>query len=311
MPRECTGYGELLAVIRVETHRSKTGDIWMRLILPSFIRRQTGRQGALPSVSSREPDNPKEQNIKAGELPTEFAGLFRCILDEWDHAEEVIKLAEQVTAHAVIPSIQELRYAGRRVVDALHRHMEGKPAEEARALLEDARFSCHRARHDAIDAAISVMSIDADALAKQMGYDVVHNSFPDFVNFLGRLDAVRQSIVASRGKRSSRDEIYSAITTSDFPGLVQDYKDLRRSETAMRIIVSRKKLGLWLSIIAGVLIAIPGYIMGWYFWRYPIPTEPVKVEIVQPPKNQLSRPVGKDGVKPDKRLPYAGETSKP
>jgi hypothetical protein len=246
------------------------------------MRRLMRRSSASTSVSSPEPDSPDE-NDRAGEFPTGFAGLFRAIQEEWDLAEEVIKLAEQVTSHAVIPSIQELRYAGRRLIDALHGYAAGEPDERVRALLEDARFSCHRARHDAIDAAISTMGIDSESIARQMGYDVVHNSYPDYVNYLKRLDEVRRAIVVSRGRRSDRDEIYAAITAGDFPGLVQDYKDLRRSEVTMRIIVGRKRLGIGLSIVAGVALALPGYFMSWYFWQYPrAAVEAAKVQVEEP-----------------------------
>jgi hypothetical protein len=41
------------------------------------------------------------------------------ILTEWNQAERDIKIAEQVSMRVVEPSIKELRYAGRRVTEAL------------------------------------------------------------------------------------------------------------------------------------------------------------------------------------------------
>jgi hypothetical protein len=38
---------------------------------------------------------------------------------EWDKAEADVKLAEQVGHKIVLPSIKELRYAGRRLVEVL------------------------------------------------------------------------------------------------------------------------------------------------------------------------------------------------
>lgn len=215
-------------------------------------------------VSSPGPDNPNDNEEAAAHIPVR-SGLFCEIREEWDKAEEVIKLAEQVTADVVIPAIQELRYAGRRLVDGLNAAALGEPDDRVVALLEDARFSCHRARHDAIDAAITLMSIDADILARQMGYNIVHNSFPDYLNFVERLDEARNHIAESRRNRADRDAIYTAITADDFPGLVNDYKALRRSETLMRIIVGAKKIGFWVTVV----IAIFGYALSWYFWAYP------------------------------------------
>src|ERR1700730_11122379 len=44
--------------------------------------------------------------------------LLKSIQDEWNKAEGDIKTAEMVVHSIVIPSIKELRYAGRRVIDA-------------------------------------------------------------------------------------------------------------------------------------------------------------------------------------------------
>ncbi len=243
----------------------------MMRIFSDFASRVIRRLNAFLSVSSHEPTKGAKSIAKAGEDLDGLAGLFSDIRREWDTAEEVIKVAEQVTADVVIPAIMELRYAGRRLVDALNAHANGCSGDEICALVEDARFDCHRARHDAIDAALTQMAIDTDNLARQVGYDVVHNSFPDFVNFVERLDEARTSIVKSRGNRADRNAIYTAISSGDFPGLVQDYKALRRSRTVMEIILGRKKLGVWVGIMWGAIIAIPGYVLGWYFWQYPKP----------------------------------------
>ena len=206
-----------------------------------FVRRATERLRALVSVSSRARTNSPAPNKKAGEAQN-FASLFSEIAAEWDRAEEVIKLAEQVILDVVFPAIKELRYAGRRLVDALNCEANGGSPPEVTAYLEDAKFSCHRARHDAIDAALSFMAIELDRLAKQMGYDVVQNSYPEFVNFVERLDEARAAIAESRRNRHDRDKIYTAISKNNFPELVEDFKALRRSRTTMEIIVGRKSL---------------------------------------------------------------------
>lgn len=42
------------------------------------------------------------------------------IHDEWNKSEEAIKAAEQVNGRVILPAVKELRYAGRRIVEALH-----------------------------------------------------------------------------------------------------------------------------------------------------------------------------------------------
>ena len=54
-------------------------------------------------------------------------------------AEKDIKIAEQIGDQVVFPSIKELRYAGRRIVDALQALSKSEDAAKVTALLEDAR----------------------------------------------------------------------------------------------------------------------------------------------------------------------------
>jgi hypothetical protein len=50
----------------------------------------------------------------------DYKDILEIICKEWDLAEKYIKEAEQVANNVVFPSIKELRYAGRRIVDGLN-----------------------------------------------------------------------------------------------------------------------------------------------------------------------------------------------
>jgi len=95
---------------------------------------------------------------------TDFATTLTQIRREWDKAEHSLKIAEQVGNQVIFPAIKELRYAGRRIVDALAECASGGDANKVRALLDDALFDCYRARHDAVDASISTIAAELDVL---------------------------------------------------------------------------------------------------------------------------------------------------
>lgn len=219
----------------------------------------------------RRSDRPASHKTEGEEVTPDYSVLFADIRHEWDEAELVIKLAEQVTYDAIIPAVTELRYAGRRLIDALNAAAEGVPADRITAFLEDARFNCHRARHDAVDAAFAKMAIDLNRLAYKMGYDTVVAAYPDFVRLVRQLDEARDKILESRRYRANRDEIYKAISEVDFPSLVQDYRLLRQSETTMRIIKAAKST----SVGIGIVLAVIGYILAAYMWLYPRPAPAV------------------------------------
>jgi len=90
--------------------------------------------------------------------------------DEWNRAEADIKTAEMGVHSIVIPSVKELRYGGRRVIDALMeiaRNPNNADNTRIKALLDDAHFDCHRARHDAIDAA--KIAADLEIMTAKLG----------------------------------------------------------------------------------------------------------------------------------------------
>jgi hypothetical protein len=107
-------------------------------------------------------------------LHPDLDAAVSAVRDEWNNAEAAIKLAEQVNGEIVNPSVYELRYAGRRIVEALA-HPD---IEQGKKLLGDAHFDCCRARHDAVDAATSKISADLDLAVKHLGADTVLKSFP-------------------------------------------------------------------------------------------------------------------------------------
>jgi hypothetical protein len=114
------------------------------------------------------------------QLSDEQAALLNSIAEEWNQAEEDVKVAEQICNEIVVPAIKEMRYAGRRIVDAIAKMHAGERAEEIEALLREARFDCHRARHDAIDAGTSKIAIDLEIMVKKLGPEVILPVCPGF-----------------------------------------------------------------------------------------------------------------------------------
>lgn len=161
----------------------------------------------------------------------EIDTLLQSILQEWNKAEKAIKIAEQIDGEIVNPAIYELRYAGRRLVEGL----TCRKQDEAKALglLSDAEFDCHRARHDAIDAATSKMVGDLTVAADKLGAGIILSHFADFPKLYRRLLEVREKVSISRDKRDDRDAIYETISSVDLDEIVPIFYDFRASEDIM------------------------------------------------------------------------------
>ena len=186
------------------------------------------------------------------------AQIFADIQREWNAAEESIKRSEQIALDLSIPAISELRYAGRRVIDALDIAHNDGTEEKIKAVLEDARFCCHRARHDAIDAALSKIAIDLDDMTKRLGYSAVINAYPDFQLLYVSFATARSKIAYSRGNRQDRNAIYDTVSTVDFPDIADRYTALLVCKPIALAYAARgraERVGWWV-LLAFTLLAL-------------------------------------------------------
>lgn len=198
----------------------------------------------------------------------DFRNLLDSINNEWNRAEGDIKQAEQVCAKVIEPAINELRYAGRRLIDAISLTGKGTAPRGIESLLTDALFDCHRARHDAVDAATSKITLDLDILQTSLGIDVVLQAFPDFPALVREVDALREKIVASRKIRENRENIYTGIEAVDFPELVSRYNALRSSEPIMLRLAKRRRRERVGALAFGI-IGIVGTVFTIISWLFP------------------------------------------
>lgn len=203
--------------------------------------------------------------------------VLEAIREEWNRAERDIKLAEQVCNEIVFPSINELRYGGRRVIDVVHAVLTGASQHDIDGLLADARFDCHRARHDAIDTATAKIAITIDIMVEKLKYEAILPAFGEFPALVNDLALVRQKISVSRKARENREAIYTAIEVTDFPALVTRFQSLQASEPIMKQLAKRNRwqdfFGKW-GFVFGVAGVVGCGICIWLVYHPPEITPP-------------------------------------
>jgi len=189
----------------------------------------------------------------------ELNALFADAREEWNRAELIVKTAEQVSGDAVIPSIKELRYAGRRFVDTFHELANGNDLAKAQGFVQDAIFNCHCARHDAIDVATAVIASNLNVAVQKIGYRHVLSAFPKFAELRSQLTAIRAKIRVSRENRTDRDAIYDAIHEGDFPQLAALYEEYLGAEDIMKSLARgqrRREVFYVVTTIGAILVAL-------------------------------------------------------
>lgn len=163
---------------------------------------------------------------------------------EWNKAEGLMKLAERVRAEVVFPSVNELRYAGRRLVDAwvVIPKLADDPSlrTDFDSFLKDALFRCYCAQHDAIDAAILFIQAAVDEYEKEFGISLLMTHFPEVADLRLSLREADQLIVSSRKERGKRAEEYDRLAVDHLPTITLVYSKIMSNRSALESLVADK-----------------------------------------------------------------------
>jgi hypothetical protein len=159
------------------------------------------------------------------DLPTADADQIAFATGFWDETESLVKEAEQINHAMVVPAVSELRYGGRKLIDYVNGLRNGT-RETQRTHLEDFVQCCIRARHDAVDAIVSYITLYLEELETAVGSDLVEHHFPSYVALKRDLFATAKLVAESRRDREARNKIYSAINAEFVDGLIARYREL-------------------------------------------------------------------------------------
>lgn len=171
-------------------------------------------------------------------------------LDEWVHAEEVLKLVERIKAEVFIPSIMELRYAARRIVQAHVDFNAGNTTDDClEAHFIEAIENCKKARHDAIDSAIVFIHEQYNKLCDAVGHPLIAKGFPKYSELRKEMREIDTHIVASRKNRNGLNSSYETIKRDHLEKLVDLYIELETSKDVIEQIRSKERKDFWISVV--------------------------------------------------------------
>ena len=112
----------------------------------------------------------------------------------WNDVEGRIKEAELIRAEVVGPSINELRYAGRRLVDVVQivtsPEVTPEQQEDVQHILFEIEQLCIRAKHDVVDALVLFIHQRLELMIAEFGVPIVYAYFPDFVRLRSEMHEV-------------------------------------------------------------------------------------------------------------------------
>jgi len=134
------------------------------------------------------------------------------LLEYWAKIEGKVKDAEHLAQGVIVPAINELRYAGRRllmVASIVSRSKISK--EETQCIKEElikARQYLQNADHDVSDGILTYMNQLKEYADSEIGHEVIVKYFNDYTVFKKRLKEGISATIEARSNLAERPEIY-------------------------------------------------------------------------------------------------------
>ena len=156
--------------------------------------------------------------------------LLRRVSELWNETEEFVKLAEQVNeSEVVIPSVNELRYAGRRCIDLVQLYLNdnnpgSSDATEATNIAATIEQYALNAKHDCLDSMSTGVRGDIADLCDEYTTNIVMHHL-DVVGIRNKIFEIDEFIRESRRNRQGREDTYDALLRQN-SAILLDYKKL-------------------------------------------------------------------------------------
>lgn len=178
----------------------------------------------------------------------------------FDQAEGYMKSLEHVDG-LYIPTVNQLRYAGRHLVDFLN----GKSTPDC-SLLEKTKRHCQRAVYDAIDAHIQYHINEVESFQDDFKDVVIADIFPEYNKLIQLKNSALEFLEEGLAKNEDRGELYKEAIK-----LKEQFVDMTNGLPAARDELNKKvfqqrrsAIHTWLATILAILGFATG-ILGFIF----------------------------------------------
>jgi hypothetical protein len=216
---------------------------------------------------------------------------FARLLEQHRQVERWIKLAEQVNQKAIIPAMNELRYASRQLYNALHLFDDdgseltpGTKSSITKRLVIAEQYMLN-AEHDIWDAIVGYYDRVILKLDNEFGISAIAILFPGYPILRVKRSECLKLITEAREFYDRRSVIYGRLRTEYFPYFVAIHNDLLDAEIAAResrarlevelarerartTLLGRVNLGLGIFSAVTGLISLIGIPLSVYLWLW-------------------------------------------
>jgi hypothetical protein len=205
---------------------------------------------------------------------------FARLLFHWRIIELWIKKAEQINGAAVIPAMNELRYASRQLFNALQlfdrSHLTDIQKRNIERRVIIAGQYLFNAEHDIADAVTGFFREATTALDQNYGRGNVAIHYPEYPLLLEKIKHAEHLIADARHDYEKRTQNYNQLRTDHFPYMAKAYDRVLDAEVAaeqirqnleneLAIAQMAKSWWEWVGMIGGVA-SILAVFLSVYLW---------------------------------------------
>ena len=140
-----------------------------------------------------------------------FLSRFSKLKDSWVIVEDLIEKAKKVHPFIGTAAINELRYGGRKVIDAFIAYQQHDNDNNINEHLIEAELDILKARHDVIDETVNFCNANFREAREIIGGRDIQEISSASKELLSKINEMQKSIQESRAKREDREEIYKTI----------------------------------------------------------------------------------------------------
>jgi hypothetical protein len=207
-------------------------------------------------------------------------GDFSRLLAHWKTIELWIKRAEQVNKKAVIPAINELRYASRQIFQVV-RLLEKESLSSIDEKIIQKRIIIAEqyllnADHDVCDAVIGYFELNIEYLDMTYGISSIAMFYFEYPSMRERIKSCSALIAASRGEYDDRKKNYDELRSNHFSHIIDSHEKMlqaevsakaAKDETDRQLTIARSRIRLLEKIgLIGAICSIIAVPMSVYLW---------------------------------------------
>lgn len=192
---------------------------------------------------------------------------------EWNRIERRAKEIESFRGEAIVAAINEMRYAGRRIVDFLALANDEASSDAARDHLIVAKTYLINADHDLTDSVIFVMHQRISATEKKYGRKRICEVCPGFADLYPLVQEAQEIVKISREDRLTRLDAYRRLAEEYVPKLIALHKQMVATDALsiddVSILEKNVRLVAWISFVGsvasviGIILGIWGIYLSW------------------------------------------------